>query len=188
ETAAGAYSHSHCTAAKTAACSLDLNRRGGYKRNMEIKDKVVIITGASMGIGESLARAFVHAGARVVMASRDLARVEAARQRVGSAERTLARACDVRKRADLDALLQATLAAFGRVDIWINNAGHGLSDSVANMNMQDCRAMFDTNLFGAIDGMQVAIAQMKKQGRGIIVNISSIAGHIPLPYLAAYSA
>jgi short-subunit dehydrogenase len=74
------------------------------------------------------------------------------------------------------------------VDIWVNNAGHGLSDSVEMMDRDDYRRMFDTNLFGAIEGMQAAILVMKQQGGGAIINISSVAGHIPLPYSAAYSA
>ena len=155
---------------------------------MELRDKVVVITGASMGIGEALARAFVNGGARVVLSSRDLGRAEAARARTGSTERTLALACDVRNREEIDRLLSLTLHNFGRVDVWINNAGHGLQDSVAAMDMAQCRAMFDTNLFGAIECMQAAIPVMKRQSSGTIINISSVAGHIPLPYSAAYSA
>ncbi len=155
---------------------------------MDPRGKVVVITGASMGIGEALARAFVHEDCRVVLSARDLGRLEAARARVGSQERTSAIACDVRNREEIDRLLGLTLHNFGRVDIWINNAGFGLQDSVAAMDMRACRDMFDTNLFGAIECMQAVIPVMKRQGSGMIINISSVAGHIPLPYSAAYSA
>lgn len=157
-------------------------------RLMKLRDKVAVITGGSMGIGEAIARLFVAEGAAVVITSRDLDRAEAARQRIGSPDRTLAFACDVLNRADLEALAQAAVARFRHIDIWINNAGHGLLDSVEKMNAAAYRELFDTNLFGAIDGMQVAIAQMRQQGGGTIVNISSVAGHIAVPFMAAYSA
>lgn len=159
-----------------------------YKRCMKLEGKVAVVTGGSMGIGEAIAAKLADEGATVVIASRDLGRVEAARQRIGHADRIVAVARDVRRRLDLEALLHTAVSRFGRVDIWVNNAGHGLFDSVEQMNMADCRAMFDTNLFGAIDAMQVAIPQMKRQGGGIIVNISSVAGHIAVPHMAAYCA
>ena len=155
---------------------------------MQLEGKVAVVTGASMGIGEAIAKLFATQGAGVVLTSRDVQRAEAARHRIAHFDRTLAVACDVRRRPDLEALLAATLARFGRVDIWINNAGHGLLDSVSDMKMADCRSMFDTNLFGAIEAMQVVVPQMKQQGGGVIANISSVAGHIGVPYLAAYSA
>jgi short-subunit dehydrogenase len=154
---------------------------------MMLNGKVVVITGASMGIGEALAKVFADEGATVVMSSRDAGRAEAARARIGHPERTVAIACDVRNREEIERLLSLTLHNFGRVDVWINNAGHGLADTVAEMDMTQCREMFDTNLFGAIDGMQVAAAAMKRQRSGTIINISSVAGHLPLPYSAAYS-
>ncbi len=153
-----------------------------------LNGKVVVITGASTGIGEALAKVFADEGAAVVLSSRDAGRAESARARVGHTDRTLALACDVRNREEIDRLLSLTLHNFGRVDIWINNAGHGLSDSVVEMDMDACRELFETNLFGAIHGMQVAAAAMRQQGGGTIVNISSVAGHIPLAYAAAYSA
>jgi short-subunit dehydrogenase len=155
---------------------------------MDPRGKVVVITGASMGIGEALALAFLHEDCKVVLSSRDPVRLEAARARVGAPARTLAIACDVRNREEIDSLLGLALHNFGRVDIWISNAGFGLQDSVASMDMRACRDMFDTNLFGAIECMQAVVPVMKRQGEGMIINVSSIAGHIPLPYMAAYSA
>ena len=154
----------------------------------QLSEKIAVITGASMGIGEALARLFVDEGATVVLTSRDPARAEAARARIGHPESTLALACDVRNREEIDRVLSLTVHNFGRVDIWVNNAGHGLSDSVEMMDRDAYRRMFDTNLFGAIEGMQAAIPVMKRQGGGTIINISSVAGHIPLPYSAAYCA
>jgi len=141
-----------------------------------------------MGIGEAIAKSFADEGASVVLCSRDLARTEAARQRIGHADQTRAVACDVRKRSDIDLLVQAALDRYGRIDIWVNNAGYGIQDSVAAMSMQACRDLFDTNLFGAIECMQAVAPLMKQQGGGTIINVSSVVGYIALPYQAAYSA
>jgi len=148
----------------------------------------VVVTGASMGIGEAIAKIFADQGASVVMLSRDAGRVEAARGRVGHGERTVAMACDVRHREDVERSIGLTLHHFQRIDVWVNNAGHGLLDSVAQMDMTACREMFDTNLFGAVAAMQAVIPAMRQQGGGTIINISSVAGHIPMPFHAAYSA
>ncbi|MFY9741094.1 MAG: SDR family NAD(P)-dependent oxidoreductase [Candidatus Sulfotelmatobacter sp.] len=155
---------------------------------MELKGKVVVVTGASMGIGEAISKIFADGGASVVMLSRDLARIESARSRIGHSETTVAMACDVRHREEIDRVIGLTLHHFGRIDVWVNNAGHGLRDSVAQMDMAACREMFETNFFGAVTAMQAMVPVMRQQGGGTIINISSVAGHIPLPFHAAYSA
>ena len=155
---------------------------------MEISGKVAVITGASMGIGEAIAKEFVEHGAQVVLLSRDSGRLEAARSRLGHADQTLALACDVRHREEIDRVVGLTMHHFQRIDIWVNNAGHGLLDSVASVSMADCRETFDTNFFGALESMQAVIPIMKQQGSGTIVNVSSVAGHIPIPFHAIYSA
>jgi short-subunit dehydrogenase len=155
---------------------------------MELAGKVVVVTGASMGIGEAIAKTFADQGSSVIMLSRDAGRVEAARGRVGHSERTLALASDVRHREEIDRAIGLTMHHFQRIDVWVNNAGHGLLDSVAQMDMAACREMFDTNFFGAVAAMQAAIPVMRQQGGGTIINISSVAGHIPMPFHAAYSA
>jgi len=146
------------------------------------------VTGASMGIGEAIATLFVEQGANVVLLSRDTGRAEAARQRIGHPEHTLALACDVRNREEIDRVLSLTLHHFKRVDIWVNNAGHGILDSVTTVDMAAVRQTFETNFFGALEAMQAVIPVMKQQGSGTIINISSVAGHIPIPFHALYSA
>src|SRR5919197_6146724 len=91
--------------------------------SMDLRDKVVVVTGASMGIGEALARAFLRGDCKVVLSARDPGRLETARARLGAPDRSLAITCDVRNREEIDRLLSLSLHNFGRLDIWINNAG-----------------------------------------------------------------
>lgn len=155
---------------------------------MQLAGKVVVVTGASMGIGEAIAKAFADEGAGVGLLSRDTTRAEAARERIGHLDRTIALPCDVRHAEDIDRVLALTLHHFQRIDVWVNNAGHGLLDSVAQMEMAAFRELFETNFFGAVAGMKAVIPVMRQQGGGTIINISSVAGHIPLPFHVAYSA
>ena len=153
-----------------------------------MEGKVVVVTGASMGIGEAIAKLFADHGASVVLLSRDSSRAEAARHRVGHTDRTLALACDVRQREEIDRALGVTLHHFDRVDVWVNNAGVGMRDAAADMEMSVCRELFETNFFGTIACMQAVVPAMREEGDGTIINISSVAGHIPLAFGAPYSA
>ena len=155
---------------------------------MEMNGKVVVVTGASMGIGEAIAKVFADEGASVVLLSRDAARSEAARSRIGHAERTLALACDVRNREEVDRALALTLHNFQRVNVWVNNAGVGIRDTVADVEPSALRELFETNFFGAVTCLQAVAPAMRESGGGSIINISSVAGHIPVPFMALYSA
>jgi len=153
----------------------------------DLSGKVVVVTGASMGIGEAIAKIFADRGAGIVLLSRDAGRAEAARQRIGHAERTVALACDVRHREEIDRVVGLTMHHFNRIDVWINNAGRGHLGSLRNTDMAAVRDTFETNLFAAMGAMQAVIPIMKQQGSGTIINISSVAGHVPLPYHSVYS-
>ena len=155
---------------------------------MEMAGKVVVVTGASMGIGEAIAKVFADEGASVVLLSRDASRAESARHRVGHTDRTLALACDVRNREDVGRALALTLHHFDRVDVWVNNAGVGIRDSVVDMEPSALRELFETNFFGTIHCIQAVVPAMREASGGTIINISSVAGHIPVPFMALYSA
>ncbi len=155
---------------------------------MKLQGKVAVITGASMGIGEAIAKLFLREGAKVVLCARDLPRTKAAEQRIGDGENTLSVACDVSRRDQVNALIKTVLDKFGRIDVFVNNAGFGLNDAVADMDMAELRRMFDTNLFGAVECMQAVVPVMRRQGGGDIVNISSVSGHISTPYMSGYAA
>src|SRR2546427_8669913 len=102
---------------------------------VDLSSKVVVVTGASMGIGDAIANICDDRGSRVVLLSRDAGRGEAARGRIGHTDRTLALSCDVRNREEIDRVLSLPIHHFQRIELWINNAGHGLLDSVAHMDM-----------------------------------------------------
>src|SRR2546423_5874318 len=130
-------------------------------KTVDLSGMVVVVTGASMGIGEAIAKVFADRGSRVVLPSRDAGRAEAARGRIGDTDRSLALSCDVRNREEIDRVLSLTLHRFQCIDLWVNNAGHGLQDSVAHLDMAACRDMFDTNFFGTAFAMQAVITVMK---------------------------
>jgi short-subunit dehydrogenase len=155
---------------------------------MEMDGKVVVVTGASMGIGEAIAKVFADVGARVLLLSRDIGRSEEARLRIGHSDRTLAGACNVQNRQDVDRTVALALEHFARIDVWVNNAGVGIRDSVADMEEAVVRDLFETNFFGTIACMQAVAPAMRKSGGGTIINISSVAGHIPVPFMSLYCA
>lgn len=141
-----------------------------------------------MGIGEAIARVFADDGATVMLLSRDVARADEARLRIGHTERTLALACDVRNRKEIDRAVAQAIETFDRIDVWVNNAGVGIRDFVSDMDLAACRELFETNFFGALACLQAVVPVMRRSGGGTIVNISSVAGHVPVPYMGAYSA
>ena len=124
----------------------------------------------------------------MVLLSRDASRAEAARQRIGFTDRTLALACDVRHRAEIDGVVEFVLEKFKRIDVWVNNAGYGLHDYFADVEVDAVHDLFATNFFGALDCMKAVIPVMKRQNSGAIINISSVAGHIAVPGGSAYCA
>lgn len=152
-------------------------------------DKVIVITGASSGIGAELARACARRQARVVVSARSRDRLDrlAAEIRDAGGD-ALAVACDVTKADDRRRLAEETLAKWGRVDALVNNAGFGLWGAFDTLPMEEIRKNFETNVFAAIACCQEFIPHLRKQGGGMIVNVESIVGLRAMPKSSCYSA
>ena len=152
---------------------------------MNIKEKVVVITGSTKGLGRALAEAFIKAGARVVVSSRD----EAETQSVAAAVGAFGIAADVTSEADVTRLAEKTVERFGQLDIWINNAGVWLPHGpVENLDMANVHTVFEVNVFGAMYGTRSALACMRKQGSGAIINIVSTSGLTAKAFDSGYCA
>ncbi len=156
---------------------------------MQIKDSVIIVTGASAGIGRATAVALANLGAVVVVAARRAGRLQAlAAEMANSGGRIHPLPGDIRDEAFCRQLVTETTARYGRLDVLINNAGLGHKSRIAEMPAADIRAIFDTNVMGLLYATQAAAPQMKKQGGGQIINVSSIIGQRPIPYGGIYTA
>lgn len=156
---------------------------------MELTDQVIIVTGASGGIGLATAKQLAAAGAHVVLSARN---EEKLRQLASEIEteggRAMVVAADFRREAEIDRVFDETERAFGRLDVLINNAGRGVYDLIEAGRPDDWRMMLDLNLFGLIYATQRAIKMMKPQKSGHIVNVSSVGGRISIPGWAVYNA
>jgi short-subunit dehydrogenase len=152
---------------------------------VDIAGSVMVITGASSGIGEATARAAAARGAHVVLGARREERLAALGAQLPGA---VTRRTDVTSRADLDALVQAALDAHGRVDVLVNNAGQGLHLPLAEVAAEDLRAVLELNVVAALEAMQAVLPAMRAQGGGAIVNVSSGTTKRVLPGVGAYAA
>lgn len=154
-----------------------------------LQNRVVVITGASSGIGRATAVAFAKEGARIVISARRKDRLDrVAEDCMDLNAECLPVPCDVSDEKQVRDLAELAVRRFGRIDVWINNAAvtaygqsHELPEDVARM-------VIETNLLGTIYGSRSALAQFKSQGQGILINVSSLAGKIGHPYMSAYSA
>ena len=159
---------------------------------MNIKDKVVIITGASSGIGEATARQFGREGAKIILAARRVDRLEALAQEIismNSGAKTLVVQADLAKLDDIQKLVNRTLEKFGRVDVLVNNAGFGRLDWLEKLDpIKDIQAQFDVNVMGLIQTTRQVLPIMMKQRSGHIINMGSMAGLIGSPTYTIYSA
>jgi short-subunit dehydrogenase len=156
------------------------------KKAMNPHDNVVIITGASAGIGAATARVFSQAGARLVLAARNHARLQAlARSLPGP---TLVVPTNVADPRAVRNLVDQAVASFGGIDIIINNAGVGLAAPVGTLRASDFQQALAVDLFGPLALTQAALPHLRRHGRGQLIFVSSVVGLRALPYLGGYAA
>lgn len=152
-----------------------------------VRDRVVVITGASSGIGAALAQSLAGRGARLALVARREAELEQVRARCG--QEAIAVLADVTRRTDVDGVRDAALARFGQIDVWVNNAGRGISRKVSELTDEDIDEMIAVNVKSVLYGMQTVLPHFRERGRGHIINVSSMLGRVPLaPQRSAYSA
>jgi short-subunit dehydrogenase len=152
---------------------------------MDIRNKVVIVTGASSGIGLAAAKLLWKNGAKVVLVSRSKEKLERlSRELPGS----LAVPADMTEISEIKGMVDQAKDHFGRIDILINNAGRGYDAPVERIDVGTLRYIFDLNIVGPLVAMQQVIPHMRSQGEGAIINISSGTALMYLPGMSAYSS
>jgi NADP-dependent 3-hydroxy acid dehydrogenase YdfG len=144
-------------------------------------EPVLVITGASTGIGAATARRAVEFGYRVSLAARSEDRLAALRDELGGDEKALALRCDVRRWEDQQALVRETLDRFGRLDAFMANAGFGAKRGFLEESVEFWKSMIDTNVYGAALSIRASLGHFKREGRGHLLLTSSVAGRRSLP-------
>ena len=150
-----------------------------------MENKVVVITGASRGLGKAIAQVLASKKAKVVVSGRDKKDLQQVAKEIGAT----AIVADVTKEKDVLKLAYDVVAKFGQIDIWVNNAGIWLPRApIEEVDMKRAHDMFEVNLFGTVYGARAALAQMRKQGHGTILNIVSTSALTGRPLSSMYSA
>jgi 3-oxoacyl-[acyl-carrier protein] reductase len=150
--------------------------------------RIAVVTGGAQGLGYAIAEQFIAEGARVILGDLDLDRTRAAADALGGADVARAVRCDVTSGADVDALVAAALEEFGGLDIMVNNAGITRDATMRKMTEEQFDQVIAVHLKGTWNGTRAAAAVMREQGRGAIVNMSSISGKVGLIGQTNYSA
>jgi NAD(P)-dependent dehydrogenase (short-subunit alcohol dehydrogenase family) len=154
----------------------------------KLDSQVVLITGASSGIGEALALELASRGARVALLARRIERLEGvARQIRAAGGEALVVAADVTRDGDLEAAVAKTAATFGRLDAAVANAGFGVNGPLVRLAIDDYRRQMETNFFGVLRTIYASVEELKKT-RGLLVLIGSVSGYVGLPGTSAYAA
>jgi short-subunit dehydrogenase len=147
---------------------------------------VVVITGASAGIGAALAELLAREGARVALVARNAEPLAAVAQRCGP--NAVAIVADATLRADVRRVVSEVLARFGHIDVWVNNVGQGITRLPSELTDDDIDHMVRVNIKSALYGMQEVLPHFRKRGAGQVVNVSSMLGRVPyIPFRSAYT-
>jgi NAD(P)-dependent dehydrogenase (short-subunit alcohol dehydrogenase family) len=141
-------------------------------------EKVIVITGASAGIGAAAAEALAARGHSVVVVARRREALEAVAARCGA--RALVVVADVSRRPDVKRAVDEAIARFGRIDVWVNNAGVGITRMPSELTDEDVDTMMRANVMSALYGMQEVLPHFRSRGAGHIINVSSMLGRMPL--------
>ncbi len=152
---------------------------------MEIKGKVIIVTGASAGIGLAAARLFARNGARVGLVARSADKLKSIAATMPDSFSVTA---DMSRGPDVQRMIKAVHDHYGRIDVLVNNAGRGMWNSAESTDLEQYRGLMELNVFGPLAAMQAVVPLMRKQGGGVIINISSGVSRMYIPGLSAYAS
>lgn len=156
---------------------------------MDFKDKVVLITGGAGGIGLASAKKFHDYGAKIALVDLNEAALAKAKESLGNGDDIITVAADVSDEAQSENYVKETMAAFGRIDVFVNNAGiNGAVESVTEMTAKNIDSVLDINVKGVIWGLKYVLRVMKEQKSGSVINVASIGGWVGSPGMSAYVA
>jgi len=159
--------------------------------DFEISGSTAVVTGSSSGIGRAIVERFAHHGMDVVVTSRSLENVEPVAEGINQSDaagKAIPIACDIREWAEIESLLDETTEKLGPVDVWINNAGASFMAPFEKISQNGWKTIVDINLNGVFNCTQIVGEQMRTNGGGTIINISSVAGRDGAPEMTHYAA
>jgi short-subunit dehydrogenase len=152
---------------------------------MQIKDKIIVITGASEGIGLAIAKKLGAEGAKIILAARSKDKLEEAQKDINE---SVVVQTDMRSTPDIENLIDTTMSKYGRIDVLINCAGQAVYGKVESVNIEEFKSIMELNVFSVLKAMQITIPIMRKQAGGLILNISSMVSKNYFQNLGAYAA
>jgi short-subunit dehydrogenase len=152
---------------------------------MEIKNKVIIVTGASAGIGRATAKLLAKNGAKVALVARSKDKLQALSKSLPDSFPVVT---DMSDMASVDTMIEKVKKHYGTIDVLVNNAGQGIYGAIEYVNIDDYRKIIDLNILGPLEAMQKVIPFMRAQKNGMIINISSMVSKNYYPYLGAYAS